>query len=112
MDESGKFAATILQPLLAVIRPFGETEHLRIERTNAAANPNSRKNYVGLWRERIDYSMDGSSCAFDHTVCDVLGRVRGALRDVFRCSGRPALNSANGNGDAENDRKQRFHSTK
>ena len=65
-----------------------------------------------LWRERIDYSAHGSSCALDHTVADVLGGVHRALRHVFRCSHRSGLGRANGNGEGEYYRKQRFHSTK
>ena len=73
---------------------------------------NTRKNCLGLWRERIDHSVHGSSCALDHTVRDILRGDRTTLRDVFRCSRRSGLNRANGNGEGENDRKQRFHSTK
>jgi len=56
--------------------------------------------------------MHGPFCALDHTVADVLGGVHRTLRHVFRCSRRPGLSRANRNGDGENDRKQRFHSTK
>jgi hypothetical protein len=73
---------------------------------------NTRKNCLGLRRERIDYSVHRSSCALDHTVRDIPGCICTALRHVFRCSHRSGLNRANGNGEGENDRKQRFHSTK
>jgi hypothetical protein len=66
---------------------------------------------LGLWRKRIDDSVHGSSCPFDHTVRNVLGCICTALRHVFRRSHRSGLNRANGNGEGENDRKQRFHST-
>lgn len=78
----------------------------------APARLNARKSSLALWRERIDYSAHGSSCALDHTVADVLGGVHRALRHVFRCSHRSGPNRANGNGDGEYYRKQRFHSTK
>ena len=71
-----------------------------------------RKSSFALWRERIDYSAHGSSRALDHTVADIFGCLHTALRHVLRCSGRSGLNSANGNGEGEDDRKQRFHSTK
>ncbi len=67
---------------------------------------------LALWRERIDYSTHGSSRALDNTVADVLSGVHRTLRHVLRCSHRPSLSRANGNGEGENDRKQPFHSTK
>jgi hypothetical protein len=71
----------------------------------------TRKNGHGLWCERIDYSVHRSSCALDHTVRDILGCICTALRHIFRCSHRSGLSRANGNGEGEYDRKQRFHST-
>jgi hypothetical protein len=76
------------------------------------ARSNRRKNCLALWRERIDYSVHGPSCPLNHTVRDVLGCDRTTLRHVFRFSHRSRLNRANGNGKCENDRKERFHSTK
>jgi hypothetical protein len=78
----------------------------------APASLSTRKNCLALGRERIDYGTHGSFCALDHTVADVLGGVHRTLCHVFRCSHRSGLNRANGNGEGENDRKQRFHSTK
>lgn len=78
----------------------------------APASLNTRKNCLALWRERIDNSTHGSSRALDHTVTDVLGGVHRTLCHVFRCPHRSGLSRANGNGEGENDRKQRFHSTK
>lgn len=70
------------------------------------------KTALDLWRERMDYGVHGSSGAFDHTVADVLGSLRGTLRHVFRCSRRSRLNRANGDGEREKYRKECFHSTK
>jgi hypothetical protein len=44
-------------------------------------------------------------------VRDILGCVCATLSHVFRCSHRSGLNRAKGNGERENDREQRFHST-
>jgi hypothetical protein len=93
------------------IRLSDETDR-RQSLAAAPARLNARKSSLALWRERIDYSAHGSSGALHHTVADVLGGVHRALRHVFRCSYRSGLSRANGNGDGENDRKQRFHSTK
>ena len=65
----------------------------------------------GLRRKRIDNSADCPSCALDHTMADIFRCLHTALRHVFRCSYRPCLNGANGDGKRENDRKERFHST-
>ena len=62
-----------------------------------------------LSRERIDHSVDGSSCAFHNAVPDILGRVRSALRHIGCRVDRPRLDAANRDGDGENDRKERFH---
>ena len=70
---------------------------------------------LGLWRKRINYSVHGSSCAFDHTVADIFGRVHSTFRNVFRCSHRSRLNrgdGAHGNAKRENYRNERFHGTK
>jgi hypothetical protein len=75
------------------------------------ASLNTRENSLALWRERIDHSTHGSFCALDHTVADILAGVHRTLRHVLRCSHRSGLNRANGNGEGENERKQRFHST-
>lgn len=74
--------------------------------------PTSRRNCLGLRRKRIDYSVDGPSCAFHNTVPHILGCICSALRHVFRRSGRSGLNRAYGNGEGEDDRKERFHGTK
>jgi hypothetical protein len=59
----------------------------------------------------MDYSVHRSSRAFDHTVRDIPGCVHTTLRHVFRCPDRASLNRANGNGERENDRTKRLHST-
>jgi len=64
-----------------------------------------------IGRERIDYSVHGSSCALHHAVPDILDRLRSALRHVGCRMDGACLNAANGDGDGENDRKKRFHDT-
>ena len=93
------------------IRLIGEADR-RQSWAAAPASLNTREDCPVLWRECIDYSTHSSLCALDHTVAHVLSGVHRTLRHVFRCSHRPGLNRANGNGEGENDRKQRFHSTK
>ena len=43
---------------------------------------------------------------------DILGCLRSALRHVGCRVDGASLNAANGDGDGENDRKERFHGTK
>src|SRR6266513_3469304 len=78
---------------------------------------NSRANAVWLisphWTgERIDYRVHGSFCALGNTMPDILGCLRSVPRHVGCPSGGSRLNSANGDGDGENDRKQCFHGTR
>ena len=83
-----------------------------IETTRTQASSNSRQPRLELWRERIDYSVYSSSCALHNAVRDILGRICSILRYAFCCSRRSRLNRANGNGEGEHDRKERFHGTK
>src|SRR6266496_5657853 len=76
------------------------------------ASSKSRKNSSALWRQRINYSVHGPSCALHNAVRDILGRICTILRHVFCCSKRSGLNHANGNSEGEDDRKERFHGTK
>ncbi len=78
---------------------------------------NSRANAVWLisphWTgERIDYRVHGSFCALGNTMPDILGCLRSVPRHVGCPSGGSRLNSANGDGDGENDRKECFPGTK
>ena len=82
------------------------------ERQEHAAKSEGRKNCLDLWRDRIDYSVNSSSCAFNHTVRNVPSSVHAILRHVSCRSHRFCLDSAHGNGERENYRKERFHSTK
>ncbi len=54
---------------------------------------------LGLWSERVDYSVHSPSCAFHSAVRDILGCVRSALRHVPRRADRPGLNADSGNGE-------------
>lgn len=65
-----------------------------------------------LSREDIDHSVHGSSRALHSAVRDVLGCVRSAVRHVSCRVGWSSLNSADRDGNGQNDRKQHFHSTK
>ena len=84
----------------------------RLRGKNTKPNPKSRKNCLDLWRERIDYRVYSSSCALHDAVRNILSGVRAILCHVSCRSHRSCLDSANGNGDREDYRKERFHSTK
>jgi hypothetical protein len=71
----------------------------------------SRKNCLDLSGEPIEYSVDSSSCALHNVVCDILSGVRSTLRHVGCPVDGARLNAAHGDGDGEDDRKERFHST-
>ena len=60
-------------------------------------------NRLDLRRERINYSVHGSSRAFHCTMRYVLRCNRGALRHVPRCAHRSRLNARSGNGEGEHD---------
>jgi hypothetical protein len=62
--------------------------------------------------ERIDHSVHGSFCALGNAVPDILGCLRSVLRHVGCPVDGSRMNSANGDGDGENDRKECFHGTK
>jgi hypothetical protein len=62
--------------------------------------------------ERIDYSVHGSFCALGNAVPDILRCLRSVLRHVGCPSGGTRPNSANGDGNGQNDRKECFHGTK
>ena len=64
---------------------------------------NSPKGGLGLWSERVDYSVHGSSCALHSAVRDILGCAGSALRHVPRRADRPGLNTDSGNGEGEHD---------
>ncbi len=70
-----------------------------------------RRNCFGLSSQSIDYGMHGSSCALYRAMRDILSCVRSALRHIGRRVGGSCLNGANGHGDPENNRKERFHGT-
>ena len=70
------------------------------------------RNCLDLSGERIDYSVYRSSCALHNAVPNILGCHRSALRHVGCRVDGASLNAANGDGDGENDRKERFHGTK
>ena len=55
--------------------------------------------------------MHSSSRALDNAVPDILGCVRSALGHVGCRVDGARLNAANGEGDRENDRKERFYGT-
>jgi hypothetical protein len=105
----------VLQPFRShrlVIRLFDKPGQWQSWRTTTPASTSTLKNCLGLRRERIDYSVHGFSCALHDALHDVLGCICTALRHVFRCSDRSSLDRANRDGEGENNRKQRFHSTK
>ena len=53
--------------------------------------------------------MHSSSRALDNAVPDILGCVRSALGHVGCRVDGTRLDAANGDGEGENDRKERFH---
>ena len=79
--------------------------------TTTPADPTSDAR-PSLSRERINYGVHGSFCALDNAVPDILRCIRSILRDVLSRVDRPCLDSANRDGDGENDRKECFHATK
>jgi hypothetical protein len=94
----------------AVIRVYDEAGNV-LETHEQAGQFTELEELPDLWGERIDYSMHGSSCALDNAVPDILGCLRSALRHVGCRFDGPRLDSANGDGHRENDRKERFHGT-
>ena len=72
----------------------------------------NRRSCLELSGQRIDGRVHGFSRAFDHAVTNVLGCLHGTPRYVGCGSDRSRLNRANGDGEGENDRKERFHGTK
>jgi hypothetical protein len=71
-----------------------------------------RKNCLDLSGEPIDYSVHGSPCALNNVMPNILGCLHSALRHVGCPVDGASLNAADGDGDGENDRKERFHGTK
>jgi hypothetical protein len=60
----------------------------------------------------MDYSVQGSSYTLHNAVPDIVGCLRRTLPDLGRRMNGACLNAANGNGDGENNRKERSHGTK
>ena len=50
---------------------------------------------IRLWRERVDHSVHGSSCASHGAVRDVPGGNRRTFRHVPRSADRPSLRAVN-----------------
>jgi hypothetical protein len=76
------------------------------------ADSESRKNRLDLSGNPIDDCVYGSSCTLDNIVPDILGCHHSALRNVSCLFDGSRPNCANGDGEGENDRKERFHGTK
>ena len=55
----------------------------------------SRTQAIRLWRERVDHSVHGSSCASHGAVRDVPGGNRRTFRHVPRSADRPSLRAVN-----------------
>ena len=69
--------------------------------TAAEVLPKSLALEIRLWRDRVNNSVHSSSCAFHHTMRDVLCRNRCIFRHVPRRANRPGLNAANANSQRE-----------
>jgi hypothetical protein len=82
----------------------------RNERARWRSSTN-RKNCLDLSGERMDYSVQHSSCALQNAVPDILGCLSSTLRYVGCRVDGARLNAAHADGGGENDRKERFHGT-
>ena len=93
-DSFRQFVFETLFPLIAIRLT---DSHI----TAAEVLPKSLALEIRLWRDRVNNSVHSSSCAFHHTMRDVLCGNRRVFRHVPRRANRPGLNAANANSQRE-----------